>query len=652
MAPKGPLSRFLTTATTSSSEGTKRSGAQLFSSLSRDSDRGRQPAATLAAGANAGAGAPHDSRAWPEKFAPSKVSELAVHKKKIEEVREWLEYQLHVRSRRDRGGRFLILTGPPGAGKTTTVRVLAREMGVRVTEWTAPVPTLYAEVQSLRNGGLVDTEYTSKMRSFEEFLQDAILFKSLSLLRVSQVKHVAPPDTSSVEASHVPASGGRLVLIDDLPFAAGADGKKALENLLCEAARSSSVPMILILTDSLSRGGDTRRPNGGSSHLQFYHLQQRLHGVGARTIPFNPIAITKMREAMTRIMDQARSQVSAKALSELAEAANGDVRHAASMLQWYILPGNRRIAKDGVTKRKEKDRKERGKGKRKRDDDGDVDVALVGSEACDPVLTIHHAVGKFLYNKRGEKSELDNDTLKDWLSMRKDLVRNTSQVDVERVLAESQEDGDVLSAFLHENYPDFVHEASLVDAADIVDCLSDSDQIRGQMPKTSGESSLVADAQGTLQEVISTSIGVRGLMFAMQHPAARSFRPIRAPQLGSLARDRMHNFLSLQLDAFHMFKTPLGTECLLERLPFHKAQCLVPDRSHSPKQVSHGQAPESRKPPLPPAARESNQEPPRPGLRVPEPLCKQGPDSAVPSSSFDLDDGVSCSDDEIEDEDD
>ena len=35
--------------------------------------------------------------------------------------------------------------GPPGCGKTMTVKTLACELGIEVTEWTTPTPVLWAE---------------------------------------------------------------------------------------------------------------------------------------------------------------------------------------------------------------------------------------------------------------------------------------------------------------------------------------------------------------------------------------------------------------------------------------------------------------------------------------------------------------------------
>lgn len=37
------------------------------------------------------------------------------------------------------GGSILLVTGPPGCGKTTTIKILAKEHGIQVQEWINPV---------------------------------------------------------------------------------------------------------------------------------------------------------------------------------------------------------------------------------------------------------------------------------------------------------------------------------------------------------------------------------------------------------------------------------------------------------------------------------------------------------------------------------
>lgn len=37
------------------------------------------------------------------------------------------------------GGSILLITGPPGCGKTTTIKILSKEHGIQVQEWINPV---------------------------------------------------------------------------------------------------------------------------------------------------------------------------------------------------------------------------------------------------------------------------------------------------------------------------------------------------------------------------------------------------------------------------------------------------------------------------------------------------------------------------------
>ncbi|KAG6609857.1 Cell cycle checkpoint protein RAD17 [Phytophthora cinnamomi] len=71
---------------------------------------------------------------WADLYAPKTVDELCVNKKKVQEVSEWLE-----RNASPSAGvfqkRLLFLCGPPGSGKSTAVRCIARKLGLLVKEW-------------------------------------------------------------------------------------------------------------------------------------------------------------------------------------------------------------------------------------------------------------------------------------------------------------------------------------------------------------------------------------------------------------------------------------------------------------------------------------------------------------------------------------
>jgi cell cycle checkpoint protein len=95
---------------------------------------------------------PQDDRLWVEKYEPQCLKDLAVHKRKVDDVRRWLAEAFGGRSHpkhrvgfsplfwRPRASltiaqRLLILSGPAGSAKTATMRVLAREMDFEITEY-------------------------------------------------------------------------------------------------------------------------------------------------------------------------------------------------------------------------------------------------------------------------------------------------------------------------------------------------------------------------------------------------------------------------------------------------------------------------------------------------------------------------------------
>lgn len=76
-----------------------------------------------------------------------------VHKKKIDAVKQWLqtnranlkegrqvsEWHAKRNSIIAQAPRLLVLSGPPGCGKTAMLKVLTHELGFRVLEWLNPV---------------------------------------------------------------------------------------------------------------------------------------------------------------------------------------------------------------------------------------------------------------------------------------------------------------------------------------------------------------------------------------------------------------------------------------------------------------------------------------------------------------------------------
>ena len=81
---------------------------------------------------------------WVEKYRPRRLSEIVNQEKAIEQVRAWIGAWLHGHPPKKKA---LILAGPPGIGKTTTVYALAHEYGFEVIELNASDDRTYSMIE-------------------------------------------------------------------------------------------------------------------------------------------------------------------------------------------------------------------------------------------------------------------------------------------------------------------------------------------------------------------------------------------------------------------------------------------------------------------------------------------------------------------------
>ncbi len=82
-------------------------------------------------------------RPWVEKYRPRRLGDIVNQKKAIEQVKAWIEGWLTGETR----GKVLILAGPSGVGKTTTVYALAREYHFDLVELNASDERTYEKLE-------------------------------------------------------------------------------------------------------------------------------------------------------------------------------------------------------------------------------------------------------------------------------------------------------------------------------------------------------------------------------------------------------------------------------------------------------------------------------------------------------------------------
>ena len=383
-----------------------------------------------------------------------------VAKKKLDVLREWLAGW--DAPRRDLASpRVLLVVGPPGSGKSAAIRFVAREFGRGVHEWRAPVPTLWEEHKHAHGGPDWGTDaytapgYSSKLDDFAAFVQRASRYAPLTCVaggaaRVTVPSSGFPASTTDLgrgERRHERARERQkqpVLLVEDLPVGGGEDQHQRALHLLARLARESRVPAVVAVSEEDAggvgglgsnpagggggggggAGGTNRKPAG--TGLTARRIVAAMEAAGAATVAFNPATAPKLVRALAAVATAERVAVDDAELAAIATAAEGDVRCAIASLQMFAAgrggtAGARAGAEAGGEPRSGK-RKAPAGARRGAAADGDGgsarsdpatgprDATAADGARRDRGLSVFHALGKILYNKRDDVGEDEDET--------------------------------------------------------------------------------------------------------------------------------------------------------------------------------------------------------------------------------------------------
>ncbi|PMD38938.1 Rad17-domain-containing protein [Hyaloscypha variabilis F] len=470
-----------------------------------------------------------DTRPWADRFSPSNLDELAVHKKKVADVRTWLEDVIHGRMRQ----RLLLLKGAAGTGKTTTVQLLAKALDCEILEWRNPV------------GSIASSDgFQSMSAQFEEFMGRGGKFGQLDLLSSDQPV-ASKPDIKPLDRRK------NLILIEEFPntFTRSSTALQSFRSTILQylasntpplsmvynsSSRHPITPIVMIISETLLTTTSASADSFTAHRLLGPEILQH---PGVATIEFNAIAPTILAKALELVV-QKESRKSGRrktpgplVLKKLGEI--GDIRSAIGSLEFLCLRGD--VDGDwggkvsfGKTKKAMRE----------------VVMTRMEEESLELVtrreasLGIFHAVGKVVYNKRHDttpSSNVDQDVerLPDFMSNQSRPKR--SQVYVDELIDETGTDTSTFIAALHENYilscdapPTSFDFSSLDHANGCIDALSDSDLL---CPSWDGSFNSTGfgggfGARGTggdilRQDEISFQVAVRGILFSLPCPVQR-----------------------------------------------------------------------------------------------------------------------------------
>ncbi|KAF4364698.1 hypothetical protein G4B88_028621 [Cannabis sativa] len=429
---------------------------------------------------DSGSGESNQKELWVDKYKPHSLEELAVHKKKIEEVKLWFEERLGS-SKDENTSKVIVITGQAGVGKSAsyarivvkvplhvlraTVHAIACHFGARLCEWNTPTPIIWQEHLHNSSAGL---RYMSKLDEFEYFVE-----------RVR--KYGLIPPTENMESKE-----SIILLIDDLPVTNGKLAFERLRNSLYLLVRSVQIPTAILVTNY----GEADSGDHATQYLE--ELQSSLENAGACKVAFNPITHNSTKKILSRICRLEQCKVSVDQIDLIAKASGGDIRHAITSLQFFcvkpslahpISSPNRPIMDKGFP----------------------LDFGR------DETLSLFHALGKFLHNKRETENVVES--VGDEFSVQDRLARLPLKMDApEKILCQAHGQARPIVDFLNEN--DFLSEEAIDDAWTVASYLGDVDLLLGTFR---GMLARRNEAENVLQSA-AASVAVRGVLFGNHHP--------------------------------------------------------------------------------------------------------------------------------------
>lgn len=469
-----------------------------------------------------------DQRPWSERFGPLSLEELVVHKKKVADVRRWLDDVLSGRMRQ----RLLVLKGSAGTGKTTTMQLIAKDMGLKLLEWRNPTGSL---------GPVEGQAMQSASAQFEEFMGRGRKFGQLEFDEDN-------PTQTSVQDSQDDGRP-RVIVVEEFPntlMRAGsaltsfrrtilqylANNTPSLAAFGHNSASESIIPVVLVISETLL----TTTSASADSFTAHRLLGAEVLGhPGTAVIEFNDVAPTLLAKALELVVRK-EARVSGRrrtpgpqVLKQLGEI--GDIRSAISSLEFLCLKGDDADWGSKVafskTKKASKDQAMT-KGEQK-------SLELISQREAS--LGIFHAVGKVVYNKRDEQplpqesEEAAAEALPSYLS--RFSRKHRSQVAVDSLIHETGTDASTFISALHENYALSCERTSISDPNSPIDyingCieyLSESDLMNPTRDIFFGGKGFVAGGwdQGShilRQDEMAFEVAVRGLLFSLPCPVKR-----------------------------------------------------------------------------------------------------------------------------------